>query len=220
MQLRKISILLLAGLCCPSVYGQDAVESKTADQYVGLQANQLVRQVLNFGNAPAVSNPYLLTYAVNSKTMGTGFTAGLGYTYNQFNDGDAITSRQSTQSSFFLRLGIEKKVFWTKHWMISYGIDVVIDAEKDLTETSFNPGGGSNIQTLVESKTNRTGLGPRFSLNYVFTERLIIGTEASYYFKGGTEKIKDPSLPASTQNSKSRSFNLAVPSVIYLILKF
>lgn len=206
--------------CTFSAQCQDQLEkalTKKSTHYFGIQANQLFRQLISTGSPGSITNPYLLSYAVNSNPVGTGFTAGLGYTFNQFNDGDAITLRESTQSDFFLRLGLEKKSFWGEHWIWSFGVDVVVDAEKNKTVTSSNFGGSSSKIT-TERKTNRTGLGPRITINYVITDRLIIGTEASYYFKAATEKITDPSLPTGSEN-KFKSLNLSVPAVLFLIIK-
>jgi hypothetical protein len=59
-------------------------ESKRFKHFVGLQANALFRQILNFSGANTpVNNPYLLTYSVVTPKKGWGIDAGLGYTYNK-----------------------------------------------------------------------------------------------------------------------------------------
>lgn len=219
MRLAMVGAIVLSG-CALSARCQDQPESATPKKsihYFGIQGNQLFRQLISTGSSGPINNPYLLTYAVNANPIGTGFTAGLGYNYNQFNDGDAITLRESTQSDFFLRIGLEKKSYWSKHWVWSFGVDIVVDSEKDKTVTS-SKFGGSSSKITTEQKINRTGLGPRITLNYVISDRLMVGTEASYYFKTATEKITDPSAPANSEN-KFKSFNLAVPAVLYLIIK-
>jgi hypothetical protein len=213
---KKIALLFCGMLAFGNLAAQDS--TRTNYKYFGIQSNQLLRQLLNFGNNTSnIENPYLLTYAINSTKDGIGFTTGLGYTYNQFNDGDALTPRKNLQSAFAVRLGIEKKVFWGKHWMVSYGADLLLGSEKEKTETNFNNGGiGQNVTSEV--KRSRVGLGPRFTLNYLLTDRLIVGTEGSYYFKSTDEERAVTTQPR--QNTKLKSFNVVTPSVIYLIFRF
>ncbi len=215
--IRTILAWVLLACAWPAV-AQSTEEAVSANsKYLGIQANQLVRQLLNFGGTNSnVANPYLLTYAFNSNASGTGMSFGLGYSYRHFNDGDAITPRQTTESDFFIRAGIEKKVFWGKRWMGSYGVDVVLDRLRDKTKTTSNFG-GPPIET--GSITTLGGLGPRCTLNFQIAEKILIGTEASYYFKSGKQKIEDPTVSVRTEH-KQRSFNLAVPAVLYLILRF
>jgi len=217
--IRILLAFALFALAWPAA-AQDATESvRTNSRFLGVQANQLVQQLLNFGGTNnAVANPYLLTYAFNHNTSGTGMSFGLGYSYRHFNDGDAITPRQTTESDLFIRAGLEKKVFWGKRWMGSYGMDLVLDRLRDKTKTTSNfGGGGPPIET--GSTTNLAGLGPRCTLNFQVAEKILIGTEASYYFKSGKQKIEDHTVSVNTEH-KQRSFNLAVPSVLYLILRF
>jgi hypothetical protein len=215
------SVLLLVGSASSfTARGQEQaqpVEAKSNTKYFGIQANQLVRQLLSIGNTSAATTPYLLTYSVNNAN-GVGWALGLGYRYARFSDGDAITPREVTESDFFFRIGLEKKKYWGKHWMAGWGVDVVLDRVSSRAETNFQPGGGSNIDT--ETLTRKAGLGPRFTLNYVINEKVIVGTEANYYYKGGKEKIDNPTVPGGKSESKERSFNLALPAVLYLILRF
>lgn len=207
--------LVLSAIALVAGAQNEETKPQGNSRYFGIQGNQLVRQLFNLGsNAASPFTPYLLTYSIINNSTGTSLALGLGYTYNQFNDGDAITPRQTTESAFFFRMGIEKKIYWGKHWLVGYGVDVVTDRESEKTNTNFQGGGPVETQTI----TGRVGLGPRFTFNYVITDKIIVGTEASYYFKSATEKIKNPTFPTRTEN-KFKSFNLAVPSVIYLILK-
>jgi hypothetical protein len=86
--------------------------------YIGLQANQLIRQLLSFGgNSSAVVNPYLLTYSINSKTTGFGFAAGIGYSSIKTRGTDVFASTISTVNDFALRFGVEKKSYLSKRWL-------------------------------------------------------------------------------------------------------
>ncbi len=221
-----LCLLLLISMTC---YSQDVtqvpvatevVETKIMRHYIGVQANQLLRQLLNFGGTSNnVGNPYLLTYAINSTKSGVGLNFGLGYTYNSSSNGDPITPRTTTDNSLSLRLGIEKKFTIGKRWFSSYGLDFLLDESQNKTETTFNQGNGFPAnKTTTEFTNNGTGLGPRFTLNFLISDKIILGTEANYYYRSFTSTQKVTNQPDQTNNPKS--FTFAVPAVLYVILKF
>src|SRR5688572_29092120 len=110
--MRKVLALFAIAQCFTfsSMAQYEIVDERKSSHYVGLQANQLIRQIFNFSNAPqGINNPYLLTYAVNSNKTGVGFTAGFGYTFSETNDGDQFIDRITTNNDLFFRFGIEKK---------------------------------------------------------------------------------------------------------------
>lgn len=200
---------------------QEDLVSERADRkvyhYVGLQANQLIRQLLSFGgNSTAVTNPYLLTYSVNSKQTGVGFSTGLGYSSIQTKSTDNFTSVVSKVNDLAWRFGIEKKSYLSKRWLVSFGGDFLVEANK--AETISN--NGSNPNPTVTTKTSRVGFGPRASLNYQFHDKLLIGTEASYYFKWINQDQKVTGMSAPVEPSTSlRSFSFTLPAVVFLIVK-
>ena len=64
-------------------------ELKNFNQYVGLEANQLLRQIFDFSNDNSSSgNPYLITYSFNSSNTGSGMSFGLGYLSRELEDVD------------------------------------------------------------------------------------------------------------------------------------
>jgi hypothetical protein len=183
--------------------------------YIGLQANQLISQLFN--STPTVSNPYLMTFSINDKLKGTGFTTGFGYTYNQTREGDAFSLVDVRTSDFSLRAGLEKKMFITKRWLWSIGGDFVVRNFKEVTQ-------GANPNTNFiseETKTFEAGFGPRCTINFVIADRIIVGTEASYYLKFGGEKHHGSASGMPSQpNRNYHTFVPALPSVIYLIMRF
>lgn len=212
---------LVAGclLVACTAFGQEARPEKTTKQLIGIQANQLVRQILNFGGSSnSITNPYLLTYGFYSTTTGTGLSFGLGSQYSQAEDGDALTPRKTINSNFSFRVGLEKRSFWGKRWMASFAGDIIAQKSRLMTETTFNGGGPSSFTTKTENTTSGFGLGPRFTLNFVLTDRLMVGTEGSYYFVGGKVKTSNTNEPIRT--NKARSFTLSTPAVIFLIFRF
>jgi hypothetical protein len=217
--LRRTTLAIFFILCFDSVFAQDSIP-KISRQYVGVQVNQLIRQILNFsGSAAAVNNPYLLTYAVNSRSTGWGANFGLGYTYNEFKDGDAFTQRSTKINELFFRIGFEEKSRFGKHWIISAGMDAVTELKNNSTKVTQGDPLSPGIKT--KNKSTGFGLGPRVTLSYEVTDKILIGTEATYYFKSTTNKIDNSggSGPDDTEE-KFKSFQFNPPTVIFLILKF
>ena len=56
------------------------------------------------------------------------------------------------------------------------------------------------------------------TINFAITDRILIGTECSYYFKR-SKQITTASF-SSVLETKGKSFNLLLPSVLYLYFKF
>jgi hypothetical protein len=237
--LRKIWVLALSQLLCLSGMAQEETPVvRKSDHYVGLQANQLIRQIFNFsGASPAVNNPYLLTYAVNSIKGGAGFTAGFGYSFAEATDGDQFVDRTTTNNDVFFRFGFEKKSMLAKKVIFSLGVDVVLDRQKLETETKEKTQSQINFES--STRTTGAGLGPRLTLNYQITEKIIIGTEANYYYKsfkieqtqknvffetqfdpitGQPRQVKR--TEENTETEKQKRFQFNSPAVIFLIMKF
>jgi hypothetical protein len=192
------------------------VKEKKSNHYIGLQANQLIRQIFNFGGGSSVaSNPYFLTWSVNSIESGVGFNFGFGYTYSQTDDGDPFVDRTTTVSDLFLRAGIEKKTEIAPKLILSIGGDLVTDLQKTDTKTGENSQGQQNFES--GTKSNGFGLGPRLTLNYALTEKILIGTEANWYFKSFNITEDQNGL---RNEKKQKRFQFNAPAVIFIILKF
>lgn len=235
------AVLCIATLSC---YSQsDSTHHKTSTTYLVVQANQLIRQIFNFSNAnAAIDNPYLLTYSVNSKRNGVGFSSGLGYSISEAADGSPSNKRETKINNFSIRVGVEKKSQIGKRWTVSWGLDIVHDNLKNETKNNQNTD-PSNPAIRFESTTTNTtsawGFGPRFTLNVAITNRILIGTEASYYYKSGSTDVAasntntflqfDPGSGGNkltTNSTKTESssdftkFQFIVPAVIYMTIKF
>jgi hypothetical protein len=216
---KKTTVSILLAWFVLTAFAQDTVRHAT-NYYVGVQANQLIRQLFSLSSSSSViDNPYLLTYAINSATTGAGVNFGLGYTFNEFSDGDAFNERKNKISDFFFRAGYEKKSKFGKHWIISAGVDVVVDRQNNTTRTK--DGGGASVTT--KNKSNGWGLGPRVTLNYAITDKMLLGTEVTYYFKSVKSTIEISGAGGGLNEDKDESFKrfqLNVPAALFLILKF
>jgi len=214
---------------------------RKASHYFGIQANQLFRQLFNLGNGntSAVTNPYLITYAVNSNRTGWGFSLGLGYTYSQTTDGDPTNKREITVDDFALRMGLERKYMLGKRWLTGWGIDVIYDANKN--DVKSTTGADARNRTIIQTTTkeNGPGFGPRFMLGFRVSEKIYVGTEANYYYKKhdqsneqktsitapvinpntGREEVITTNSPPVKNDGTQKSFQLSVPAVLFVILK-
>ncbi len=191
--------------------------TKTVYHYVGLQANQLIRQLLSFGgNSSAVTNPYILTWSVNSKSNGFGFATGIGYSSIQTKSTDVFSSTISKVNDFAWRFGLEKKQYLSRKWLAGFGGDFLV--EKNKAETVSNTGGSAN--PTVTTTTSRLGFGPRVTLNWQFHDKLMIGTEASFYLKwiDQKQKVTNQQTPADP-NASLRQFAFTAPAVIFITAK-
>lgn len=188
------------------------------NHYLGLQANQLIRNLVNFGgNSSAITNPYLLIYSANSKTTGVGFSTGIGLSSIQSKSTDNFITVTQKTNDLSWRFGLDVKRYLSHRWLAGWGIDLLLEANK--SETISNTGGSTN--PTVTTNIIRYGFGPRVSLAYQFHNRLMVGTEASYYLKWIDQKTKVTN--AGTQpdvGTKLQSFQFTLPAVIFLIMKF
>jgi hypothetical protein len=226
------------------VQKKSVIFEKRSSHYLGVQANQLIRQLLNFSSSNStIDNPYLVTYSVNSKKTGMGFSTGLGFSINEISDGDQTNRRTTKINNVSLRLGFEKKSNLGKKWYVSWGFDLTHDNLKNETSNAQSPDlTNPNVKfvSITANKTSSWGFGPRFTLNFRITDRIILGTEANYYYKSGTNSTEastentflqfDPNTGGSrlvTQSNKLSDtssdftkFQFVIPAVLYLIVKF
>jgi len=213
---------------------------KIKNRYLGIQANQLIRQVLNFGgNTGNVTNPFLLNYCVNNTATGAGLNFGLGYLVSSSSDGDSFNERKTKGNDFNFRLGYDFKKNVARNVIVGYGLDAVIQSVTNKTSniTRFDANQRTEIKTI--NKDNGWGIGPRLTFIYQFNRNIAVGTEASYYFKSvkTTNEIKtfsrfqsfDPNTGQTTiqtnsneekSEAKNAQFRFEQPAVIYLIYQF
>jgi len=217
MVLRFFGSVLLLFLSATAFAQQDSTYTKY-DHYLGVQANLLIKQLFNLSNSnTAVNNPYLLVYSRNSPRTGWGVNLGLGYSYSEINDGDAFNKRESKINNYFFRVGVEKKTNLGKRFIFSGGFDIINDNQKNDTK---NTTGGTSFGT--ETKSKGWGFGPRATLNFKITERILLGTECTYYFRAGKSSLKTSSSFGPTEETKDKStqFLFTPPAVLILIIKF
>jgi hypothetical protein len=91
---------------------------------------------------------------------------------------------------------------------------LVLGGSKSRTETTDQFVG----DFVTETTSNFWGLGPRGGLLFLISDRVSIGTEATYYLRYITDKTKLTGAPDAKQ--KTSEFELTIPVVLILSIRF
>src|SRR5688572_26884106 len=102
------AVMLLTATVSYAQIADELPKEKRFNHHVGVQINELFRQVFNFNGNAVNTNPYLFTYSVNHARTGWGLRAGIGYSYASLTDDDGITRRTSDLNDLQARFGFEK----------------------------------------------------------------------------------------------------------------
>ncbi len=187
---RSLLVVILVAGCLGNTFAQNdatpTTKEKTTDQYIGVQLNDLVRQVFNFSSSTLPTYPYLLTYSIDSRKTGWGIRAGVGYTYSSNSTDDGITRTDTKLNDLEFRLGVEKAFRLSEKWSAGAGLDLLFNSNDDNTTTEVHS--FDTTTTATKSTLNSYGGGPVGWLRYNVTSKILIGTEASFYYTTGTEK--------------------------------
>jgi hypothetical protein len=203
-------------------------KEKLVDMYIGVQMNELISQVFNFNNTNTTSqntNPYLVNYSLNSRKSGWGFRVGVGYNYSSTSTNDGITATTTKLNDLEFRIGVDKAYKISKKWSAGIGLDFVMNNNSDHTTNVVNGGVGFGNSDSTDTKTTilSYGGGPMGWLRYHVSDRILIGTESSFYYTTGktTQNITDNGIATTpvTSNNTGQG-TLSVPVVFYLIVKF
>ncbi len=237
MKKHLISAILLTGIASTSFAQSGDVMQATAttnkgdkmfEHQVGVQINGLINQVFNFSNTtPATStNPYLLTYNINSVKSGWGLRVGLGYTYGANSTNNGVNTNTSNINDGHFRLGIEKRFKLADNWTAGAGADFVYNTNND--NTTATTIAFDTVTTTTKTVVSSYGGGVMAWLRYNVTKNLTIGTETSFYYTTGKQKItidinstnSTTLQPPSVTDNKVSNGAIALPIVFYLAVKF
>jgi hypothetical protein len=230
MQFKKI---ILA--CCILISIQSTAQDSSCchqkkwNHVIGVQANQLIRQVFNFSNNnPTINNPYLLTYTTTNLQLNWGLDLGFGYTYNNIFENDGNTKKETNINDLYFRVGVQKQIQLTRKFTSQFSFHILYD----LLNNNTNSAQEFNFQkTSINSKSNiaRYGGGPAMNLRYKLNSRVFIGTEMNYYFKRGNTKTdititndfqgQGSQITSSKADNNATTILLNVPTAIFLQIK-
>ena len=216
------------------------IKAKKFNHYIGLQANELIRQLVNLNNnTTANTNPYLLIYSINIIKTGWGLHAGIGYDYTSITDKETQINRETRVNDLNYRIGAERKFVLSNRFEASAGIDYLVGWKTDKTFSITVNNNGSTIDssvTTVFTKTTSSGEGLQLFLGLHITEKIMVATEASMYYTKKKEKknilnvnkeieLFNNNLETITTSnlntgSETDDFSFNIPVAIFLIVKF
>jgi hypothetical protein len=206
-------------------------ESPRLHHFVGIQGNELLRQLINFGGGTvAATNPYFISYQITNPKSLWGFRSGLGYTQKSILQDFQPNNKIKTDiKSANIKLGIEKTFALGNRFAASAGIDGAWSQNGNISKNSFVSTDSLTVTTT--NKTTSIGAGPGMRIMYFLTPRFILGTECSYWLNfnqiNDVQETKSSPGPFNPNgfyskienNSKNTTANISFPSVVYLIMK-
>jgi hypothetical protein len=232
--MKKTLAIALLAITPVLSYAEDAiVKEKKLEHSVGVQVNELIRQVFNFSNTNAANNnPYLLTYSINKIKNGWGLRLGAGYNVSTITNDNGVSAVETKIDDLNLRLGAEKKFNLSDKWSTGVGVDALYNNDKNDTKSVTRSFDTTTVTT--KSLITSYGGGVMAWLRYNITSKVQIGTETSFYYRTGFHKEQIDIVrktgngivfPQTTSSStkkdddiKEGKFNL--PVAFYLIVRF
>ena len=211
----------------------NADSKKIFDHTLGVQMNELIRQVFNFNNSTNnnLNNPYLLYYSLTHAKTGVGIRAGVGYNYQDFTNDDGITKSATNNDVLNARFGFEKTFKLSGRFSAGVGVDALYATDKNKTVTKVI--GLDTVVTTVKTNMDQIGGGAMGWLRYNVNNNIQIGTETSFYYQTGDKKqdIKvvtvrrvggggTTTTTESNTDGKESSGVFRMPVVFYLLIKF
>src|SRR4051812_37331658 len=118
--MRKILVVMI-GILIPRIMFSQELPVKKFDHYASVQANQLIKELINLSTSSDITNPYLLEYTCIFNKYNLGINAGFGYTFTKSEDSEHpdAKSLQETNLSFFA--GLCKRQVLGSKFELTYG---------------------------------------------------------------------------------------------------
>jgi len=180
----------------------------------------ILTQFLKTEESAIEQNPYFLTYKLIYKKFA--LRAGFGGRLDEresFIDGtsDKLTVKKS---NFDWRVGVEYRMPMGKKWVGTFGADYV--AKKTFDERISNSGFDKVV--IADNEVGNGG-GLAVGVQYALTPRLMLGTEAAFYYLNVERKQRTtfetlPEFNTDPEINNNRVTQSLLPSSIYLIFHF
>lgn len=221
---------------------QPAEKIKMVDHYFSIQANELLRQLINLNtNNETIQNPYLFTYSVFSTKYNWGIQAGFGLDYHSIQDKLSPTNQESKIRDVFFRIGIARNFMLGKKWEASAGIDYVNSNQMNKTfafevVSNFQNTTKDSTSTVSTSLIKAKGAGLQLRLGFHLSEHIMLSTEGTFYYQTSTNannvmiaqtftdtiNPENDTYTLSSTNSETENsdFEITVPVAIFLTIKF
>jgi hypothetical protein len=225
--MKKIILVILLALAFQNCFSQSGAGPKDQelwDHSIGVQINGLIKQIVN-SSAGTGANPYLLTYSMHSKKSGWGVRAGIGYNSNNSSNTTPYGYNSVNNTDMNFRAGVEKFFELSKKWTVGAGVDLLYGHNDDNSSNNQYNTYDTTISSQKVIQSNFGG-GPFGELTYHFTDRILVGTEISFYYKTGNKdqtvyNYRSGYLPTQTKaNPTVSGGSFYLPIVFYLSVRF
>lgn len=233
----KWKLLTATVFCISQLHAQDQPKPKLVDHYFNVQANRILKELINFSTATSQNNnPYFFNYGAFLNKSGWGARAGIGADYVKQVNKDA-TNKVSKSSTLDFRIGIGKKIHINNNMEVGFSLDYT----KHYLYSEINSISVEDFFSQIDSISAESrkqvkgyGFGPEIDFSIKLAKNLWVGTEMTYYYNRFVEKENNTSLSSTTQistnttiysylNSKlefeRESFSFTIPVAVFLILK-
>lgn len=216
-------------------------EKVVFEHYAGVQANQLLKQIINLNNnTSTINNPYLLTYSLFNSKCNWGIQTGFGVDYSKSRDEESPVGRQSTVENYFYKAGVGYHFKIGKGFEGIAGVNYVGDYQSNRTfantVTQLNSQSVDSTFSNSRSEIKTSGAAAEFRLLYRISDRIYLGTETSYTYKSSHDKSNtilesyfisqsDPdqntvTLSASNSFLSTKTVSFSLPVALFLFIKF
>ena len=176
-----LAVVLLSATTMASAQSRPEADGK---HFISLQANPLISQIFNFGNPIPISNPYLIKYSYRFAGGNSGITTGIGY--RAISNESEQDGFESKFSGLDLRVGYEWYIDMGDRFLLSVGPDLTFNGQtnKTVSVSAINFGSGFRDSTVNDTYSQNLsyGGGARLNFSVAITPKLLIGTEATFYY--------------------------------------
>ncbi len=220
-------LVVVLMLCSNTLQAQsDSSKSNEKDAYLGIHANELVRQLIP-SSASSVNNNfnYLLSYIKYKPGYKYGTRMSGNFILNSLSENVNNTTRITNNNIFQYKVGKEKLKVLEKGFSYALGWDVLLSLNNSITRSSSLIS-SSNLSTSITSNILAAGTGPGIRITYNLSPRILLGTDAGAYFSTivNTTTVVErgnnqPFEKRTSDNKVDFSIGIQPPISLYLLVK-
>lgn len=216
--MKKSTLFLFACFIAQLGFSQQKTpKNKDFQHELGLNVTNLLTDLLGNNNRtdPGI---YLVSYKrlKGNKALRIGGTIN----FSVKNEDSFNFTTELTNQNFQLRVGRETRQNLSSRFQYYYGLDGIAGFQQEQSSASVNT--GIIIQT---NKVQTIGGGPVLGFQFALLDKLLIGTEGSFYVALNKSSVdfktfgsSSSSLPS--KNSTGANIQTNLPKFLFLIVKF
>jgi hypothetical protein len=240
--LKKLFFFLLVPA---SLVAQDTTKTSNFKHEIGINATQLIKQIIGLSNTAPTTLPYTVTYKFISGKKAFRFGIGASVARDKGQSKPLNTPYQFYRPlpTYFnktlgdIRIGYETQIPIEKRFICYFGFDLVTALDR---ENSFSVNVNDNLpsfysynRTTVDKSMFRMGGGPVAGFQFFISKRISLFTETPLYFTWSKGNLKTESITDSDfgqgqsittindiSSTSALNFNITLPVTLYLAVRF